>query len=109
MTWDGANYIMEFYVDGSPNVRLLRLKRTGKDNTPISQAEQFKVTLGTTEHYQEVMGQMQTTTVTTVPEAEAWIREREEEGGVIDHSGEPDTLTDDDGSELGGVDYTRPR
>lgn len=85
MTWDSINYLMEFHVDGSPNIRLLRVKRTGKANSPISQAEQFKVTLGTTEHYQEVMGEERTITVTTVPEAEAWIAGREQEGGLIDH------------------------
>lgn len=79
MTWDDASRIMEHHVAGSPNVKMLRMKRTGSSKSPIGVVGQFKMTLSTTSHYREVAGHTQTITVITVPEAEAWIAEREAE------------------------------
>jgi len=89
MTWGTVVGIMEDLVDGSPNVRVLRIERAGKDLSPISQAERFSVTLGVTEHWQEVMSQDHSATFWTYDEAEVWVQDREEEGGRIDHREDP--------------------
>lgn len=82
MTWDDASRIMEHYVGGSSNVKMLRLKRTGTTRSALGVVAHFKMTLTTTEQYREVAGHSQTVTTIKASEAETWIAEREEEGST---------------------------
>ena len=82
MTWDDASFIMEHYVTGSANVKLLRLKRTGTSKATIGPEGLFKMTLRTTDRYREAAGHEQTVTIITVAEAEAWIAGREQDGSA---------------------------